>query len=78
MSPVTRDLSPPDMCSTDLDCEIDDILLLTTKKHLMSKHTPLSLVNILQSKHKALNIIESLEEDKTRFTKLNLNFRAEI
>jgi hypothetical protein len=57
---------PKDSCETQVvatDCEIDDIELLISKKHLMVKATPLSLVNVLQSKYPKLNITEQLVED---------------
>lgn len=46
----------------DDDCEIDDPELLTNKKHLMSKVTPIGLINVLQAKHKELGITERLSE----------------
>ena len=50
------------------DCALDDPELFTTKRHLLMKTTPLSLVNQLQSKHKNLNITETIvQEDPPRF-----------
>ena len=60
------------------DCEIDDPQLLDSKKHLMSKSTPLSLVNILQNKYKDLVISESLSENLPRHKGLNATYTCLI
>jgi len=45
------------------DCEIDDPELTSSKKHLMQRATPLSLVDILRNKYKHFNIIETMRDD---------------
>lgn len=45
------------------DCEIDDPELTSTKKHLMLRATPLSLVDIIRNKYKHFSIIETMEDD---------------
>ena len=45
------------------DCEIDDPELTLSKKHLMQRATPLSLVDIIRNKYKHFTIIESMEDD---------------
>ena len=45
------------------DCEIDDPELTSSKKHLMSRATPLSLVDIIRNKYKHFNIIETMRDD---------------
>jgi hypothetical protein len=60
------------------DCEIDDPQLLDSKKHLMSRSTPLSLVNILQNKYKDLLISESLTETLPRHKGLNATYTCLI
>ena len=37
--------------------------MFTSKKHLLAKTTPLSLINVLQAKHRNLLITETLAED---------------
>ncbi len=46
------------------DCEIDDPELTTTKKHLMGKLSPLSIVKFLQDKHKEYDIQEEVTQFK--------------
>jgi hypothetical protein len=53
-------------------------MLLDSKKHLMSKSTPLSLVNILQNKYKDLIISESLSENLPRHKGLNATYTCLI
>ena len=60
------------------DCEIDDPQLLDSKKHLMARSTPLSLVNILQNKYKDLLISESLTENLPRHKGVNATYNCII
>jgi hypothetical protein len=45
------------------DCEIDDPELTSTKKHLMLRATPLSLVDIIRNKYKHFSITETMKDD---------------
>jgi hypothetical protein len=46
------------------DCEIDDIQLMETKKHLTQKGGPVSKIEALKGKHKNLSFIELVEQGK--------------
>lgn len=46
------------------DCTWDDFELLESKKNLMQKFTPISIVDALKGKHKDLQIVKSPSEYK--------------
>ena len=46
------------------DCEIDDPQLLAEKKHLTTRGQPLTIMESLKGKHKALSFQELLEPGK--------------
>ncbi|TNV78561.1 hypothetical protein FGO68_gene13150 [Halteria grandinella] len=46
------------------DCEIDDLELMGTKKHLTQKGQPLTLVEALKGKHKNLGFVEHMDQGK--------------
>lgn len=50
--------------SLAVDAEIDDPELMTTKKHLCGKFSPLTIITALQGKHKNLSFQESISEKK--------------
>lgn len=60
------------------DCALDDPDMFTLKSHLIRKVTPLSLINVLQSKHPKLNITEHLVEIPNKNTKLNPRYSCSI
>ena len=46
------------------DCEIDDPELFTSKKHLIAKLSPLSIVKSLADKHKEVTFVEDGSQHK--------------
>lgn len=46
------------------DCEIDDMDLMDSKKHLTLKGPPLTVMESLKSKHKTLNFEEITEKHR--------------
>ena len=46
------------------DCEIDDLELMNTKKHLTTRGQPLTIVEGLKGKHKTLSFEELVEKGK--------------
>lgn len=49
------------------DAEIDDPELMTTKRHLTTKHTPLTIIKSLQDKHRTISIEEETSQFKHAF-----------
>lgn len=64
------------------DCSLDDYELLDSKKHLMSKYTPISICNALQGKHKNIKIdiapSEFKDPDNLKFTKFACQISLEM
>ncbi|CDW88214.1 UNKNOWN [Stylonychia lemnae] len=46
------------------DCKLDDPQLMTGKKHLCEKYTPLTVIKALEGKHKKLSFQEAVAESK--------------
>jgi hypothetical protein len=69
---VILDNEDPSAGASAVDCEIDDPELLEAKKHLTIRGQPLTLVNVLEGKHKNLSFQEVVDTGKDQ--KLNRDY----